>query len=284
MPNNKHFTGIDDNNDFDPSLFGAFNAVGGSTKPMTPKELPYVGSGERIVSIIIHILGVLGGLSVLGTGMYYAINPVTVSQNSQSYWGVLGVVAIALFGLLITVSFLLSGYYHFIAINREKHEAARLLNIIGYYLVFGSIYNFFAFVALRPAVTDHFFLGNSTGYISYLILGFGWAFVLAGILANVLIRKNKRLVADINSGFLILGLWPLICFYPILATDYAFGHAGMWLMIFAPVMLFIGFIFQNLGKTKPHFHTIWHIFYLGALSLVAVAFIYYGLATVGFVA
>jgi channel protein (hemolysin III family) len=106
-----------------------------------------------------------------------------------------------------------------------------------------------------------------------------WIIVVAGIVANVVLpKKNPTLVRDINFGFGILGLWPIVCNYPILASEISMGKPAMWLVIFAPITLDIGMIFFGLGKKKPGMHTAWHVFAYLALAMEIVAVYYYSIA------
>ncbi len=262
--------------DFDPAI--ALYADQTDENEVINRDIPIMKKGESITSLVLHIIGILGGLSALVTGLYYGTT--NIYAMGTGGWGIAGVIALAVFGLAVTASCILSLLYHHKLIENKEHSRSKLINTILAYVAFGSVYGLFGTIAMRPSIIKQINMSiyntNIFTGIGYLIMGIGLLLCILGILANILI-KDERKVKNINTLLLVISFWPLVCCYFILHSKFSIGSSAVNLIIAAPIAMDIAAVFYAQSKSK-YMHTMWHCFGYSALVMEAVAIIYYGVA------
>ena len=92
---------------------------------MTNKELPFYTKGEEIFNAVTHIVG--GGLGIIALVLniiFGAINNLTP----------IGMVAVIIYGVSLTITYTMSSIYHFLRRNKAK-KVFRIFDHCSIYLM-----------------------------------------------------------------------------------------------------------------------------------------------------
>ena len=209
-----------------------------------PIEATEESFAEEIANTITHGIG--AALSV--AGLVVMVLLATVSANPWS------VVAVAVFGSMLVLLYLISALYHGVAHGKAK----RVLKLLDHITIFLLIAGTYTPIAL---------LAWSTGP-DWVLLATIWSLALFGIVLKIVWAgrfKGLRIALYVAMGWLVVA-WagPLI-------TGLGWGGTGLLL---AGGLAYTGGIAFYAWDSLPFNHSIWHIFVLAgsAAHFLAVVF------------
>ena len=243
------------------------------------REFPKMGKAESIFSLIIHIIGILSGITFLVTGLYYTLtdkNNFPASNDGYSAGGIASIILIALAIIALCV------YSYFYTTNfamKKEHKTEKAIMSSLWYVMIASIVTGYSLICLRPGNVSSFnnVYGGILTYVGYLITAIIWVAAVVGIVLNFK-SKKAGLVTGFNYAFIALPLWIMVCFYAIMAKDYCVSKNGMRLVIIAPIVMDIALIFLATSKKKAGMHTTWNLVSFGAIAMEVITLLYFGIA------
>lgn len=138
---------------------------------MTNKELPFYTKGEEIFNAVTHIVG--GGLGIIALVLniiFGAINNLTP----------IGMVAVIIYGVSLTITYTMSSIYHFLRRNKAK-KVFRIFDHCSIYLMIAGTYTPICLITLSESIY---------GVIILLIV---WISAILGIVGNA-INMHARVI------------------------------------------------------------------------------------------
>ena len=156
----------------------------------------------------------------------------------------LEVIASVIFGITLILLYISSTLYHALT-NEKAKKVFQILDHCTIYLLIAGSYTPYALLTI----------GGNKGWIIFAII---WASALFGILLNAINLSKFRLLSI--SLYVAMG-WAIAFFLPQLLASLEFG--GLILLIAGGLAYTLGLVFYIIKKIK-YFHSIWHLFVLGA--------------------
>lgn len=209
---------------------------------------PAYARSERIADATVHGLAV--GLSLTGTVVLIVYAALTAGGGTTA--------AVAVYGALLTFSFIASTIYHFTPIEAARPVLRRIDHAAIYFKIAGTY---------TPLVV---LIGSAFGYV---VLGVVWGLALAGAVVKLFFWQNPGRFGPVL--YLILGwlglalIWSLFPVLPLAAIILI----GVGALLYTAGVAF--FNWDNLKFAMP----IWHGFVLTA-SACFFAAIALGVATI----
>ncbi len=192
--------------------------------------------GERFNSIT-HLVGAVFALAA-------AVVLVTFAAMDGDARRVL---SYSLYGLTLFLLYLNSTLYHSLAGPAKR--VFRVLDHQAIYLLIAGTYTPLALVVLR-------------GSLGWWLFGTIWTLAVFGLLLEALPRQGSRVLSV--AIYLVMGWLCLFALRPILA---ALPPAGFAWLLAGGVFYTTGVVFYILGRRRPWYHGIWHLFVLaGSVS------------------
>lgn len=188
--------------------------------------------GEEVMNAVTHGLGTL--FAVAGGTLLVA------SSALQGDAYKLG--SSIVYGVSLTILYLMSTVYHSIASPRAK-EVLRIFDHCSIFLLIAGTYTPFALVTLRE-------------HGGWLLFGGIWAAAIAGITLNAISLKRFEKLS--LACYVVMG-WAVVFQAGTLAA--ALSPAGLILLVAGGLCYTGGIAFYVLKK--PYMHGIWHLFVLG---------------------
>ncbi len=210
----------------------------------TAAALPRYTMGEEIANGITSGLGTV--LAIAGLAVLTAF----AALNGDAWH----VVACAIFGAALVVTYTTSTLYHAIPIERVK-RVLRALDHSSIFLLIAGTYTPFLLVTLR-------------GPWGWSLFGAIWAMAVAGIVLRLVLRG--RLHALIVSLYVAMGWAMLVAIKPLWEQ---LAGGGLVLLALGGIAYTGGIAFYAWERLRYH-HAIWHGFVLlgSALHFFAVLF------------
>ena len=203
--------------------------------------IPTYSLGEELISSISH--GVGAGLGI--TAMVLCI---VKSAHAHSGWGI---AASIVYGVTLTLLYLMSCLYHALKVNKAK-RVFRVMDHCTIFLLIAGTYTPYTLVALRephPA-------------LAWTVFGVIWAVAVTGVTLNAV---NLRKFSKISVAFyLIMGWMIVLAWHPM---NEVIAPAGIQLLLWGGVVYSIGAILYGIGSKKKYFHSVFHFFVLGGTVL-----------------
>ena len=200
---------------------------------------------EEIWHAITHGVGLLLGIAGLVILVVMAVFHSTVT----------GVVASAIYGSALVITYGSSTLYHAVTNQRLKKIFQIFDHASIYFLIAGS-YTPITLVTLK-------------GGWGWSIFGINWGIATIGIALKALYPgrfEKLSLYLYVFMGWLIV-----VAFHPLL---HIMPTGGLWLLLIGGLFYSFGVIFY-LQDDKPYFHTIWHLFVLaGSIAHYFMALFY----------
>jgi hemolysin III len=188
-------------------------------------------SEEEFYNSITHGLGFL--LSVVGFIL------LLVFRKFDTFWGLIGII---LYGLSLSILYLISTLYHYEQdVNRKK--IYRKLDHISIYLLIAGTYSPVVLIALK----------NSLGWILFWIV---WLIAVLGTILKVFFTGRFEIISILF--YLIMGWLVMLDFS---ALREAVDLTGLILLFSGGMAYTLGIIFYSLDSIK-YSHVVWHIFVL----------------------
>jgi hemolysin III len=197
---------------------------------------------EEKLNAITHGFGFL--LSLVGFALLF------VFKTYESFQGILG---ICLYGLSLSVLYLISTLYH--ASKHEKHKLLyRKLDHISIYLLIAGTYSPVVLIALEA----------SLGWVLFWTV---WGIALVGTILKIFFTGRFEVISLLL--YVVMG-WLIV--FDFEALKASVSSEGLWLLIGGGLAYTSGIIFYAIDKI-PYNHVIWHLFVLAG-SILHYLFIF----------
>lgn len=198
------------------------------TKPQKDYTL-----GEEIFNAVTHGVGVLLAIAAI---------PLCVVQ-AVTHGGGLLLAAALIYSITMVVEYLMSTFYHAIAVPAAK-RVFKVLDHCGIYLYIAGCYAPYCLVTLI----------NNSG-IPLCI--FVWVVALAGIVAEAFWVNRPRWISALL--YLMQGWAVIVCIPALWAL---LDPVGFWLLVVGGVCYTIGAVFYTCTKKKKYMHSVFHLWVL----------------------
>jgi len=154
------------------------------------------------------------------------------------------IVSFSIYGATLFLLYLFSTLYH--SSNRgELRKILRTLDHNSIYLLIAGTYTPFSLVLLR-------------GGWGFTIFGISWGLAVLGIILDIVYRESESrkipLVIYTGMGWLIV-----VALKPLLAK---LVMSGFILLLIGGLFYTVGIIFYVMGRKRPVYHGVWHLFVL----------------------
>lgn len=200
--------------------------------------IPKYTLGEELINSITHGIG--AGLGI--AGMVLCIVKSCMPLNG---WKLASSIV---FGLTMTLLYLMSCLYHALKVNRAK-QVFRVFDHCTIFLLIAGTYTPYTLVTLR-------------GVTGWWIFGIVWGVSVLGIVLNAIsLRKFAKLSV---ACYLALG-WVIILASAELMEKLA--YPGFLLLLAGGIAYTIGAVLYGIGSKWKYFHSIFHFFCLLGTAL-----------------
>jgi hemolysin III len=187
--------------------------------------------GEEIFNSTSHGVGILLSLTALILMLFFSSS-------------ILEIVSSVMFGSTLILLYTSSTLYHAIT-NEKAKKIFQILDHCTIYLLIAGSYTPYALLTI----------GGTSGWLIFIII---WISALIGILLNTINLSKFRILSIIL--YVAMG-WAIAFYLPQLLDKLEFG--GLVLLIAGGLAYTIGIVFYVIKRIK-YFHSIWHLFVLGA--------------------
>lgn len=187
--------------------------------------------GEEIFNSTSHGVGIFASIAALVLMLVFS------SSGTE-------ILSAILFGITLILLYTSSTLYH--AITNEK--AKKILQILDHctiYLLIAGSYTPYALLTI----------GGTSGWLIFAII---WISALVGIILNTINLSKFRILSIIL--YVAMG-WAIIFYLPQLLDNLDKG--GLILLVAGGLSYTLGIVFYIIKKI-PYFHSVWHLFVLGA--------------------
>ncbi|MBQ3561737.1 MAG: hemolysin III family protein [Oscillospiraceae bacterium] len=217
--------------------------------PINERILPGYTRGEEIANMTTHIIG--GGLGVVILALC-----VITSALKGDIWGIIGG---AVYGFSMIAVYTVSSVYH----GLKPCFAKKVMQVIDHctiYLLIAGTYTPILLCAMRPEYPQ----------IAWLVFASEW--LLAGLGAVFTAIDHNKYKKLSMVFYILMGWFIVLC---LKQTIEVLTLAGMLWILFGGISYTIGAVLYGIGKKKPVFHTVFHVFVVIGTLLQAAGILIY---------
>ena len=201
-------------------------------------SIPKYTLGEELISAISHGVGALLGIAALVLYIVKSCNPFDGYKLASSI----------VFGLTVTLLYLMSCLYHSLKVNKAK-RVFRVIDPCTIFLLIAGTYTPYTLVALR-------------GTLGWWIFGIIWGIAILGIVLNAV---NLKKFAKLSVAcYLIMG-WIIVFAYQYMVQ--VMHPTALSLLIWGGIAYTVGAVLYAIGSKKKYFHSVFHFFCLAGTIL-----------------
>lgn len=200
--------------------------------------IPSYTLGEELISSISHGVGALLGITAL---------VLCIVKSAYAHDGY-KIASSIVFGVTVTLLYLMSCLYHALKVNRAK-RVFRVIDHCTIFLLIAGTYTPYTLVSLRDNV-------------GWWIFGVIWGVAILGITLNAV---NLKRYAKVSVACYLLMGWMIVLAYQHMVT--AIEPAGIALLLWGGVAYSLGAIVYGIGSKRRYFHSIFHFFCLAGTIL-----------------
>lgn len=200
--------------------------------------IPSYTLGEELISSISHGVGALLGITAL---------VLCIVKSAYAHDGY-KIASSIVFGVTVTLLYLMSCLYHALKVNRAK-RVFRVIDHCTIFLLIAGTYTPYTLVSLRDNV-------------GWWIFGVIWGVAILGITLNAV---NLKRYAKVSVACYLLMGWMIVLAYQHMVT--AIDPAGIALLLWGGVAYTLGAIVYGIGSKRRYFHSIFHFFCLAGTIL-----------------
>ena len=201
-------------------------------------SIPKYTLGEELISAISHGVGALLGIAALDLCIVKSCNPFDGYKLASSI----------VFGLTVTLLYLMSCLYHSLKVNKAK-RVFRVIDHCTIFLLIAGTYTPYTLVALR-------------GTLGWWIFGIIWGIAILGIVLNAV---NLKKFAKLSVAcYLIMG-WIIVFAYQYMVQ--VMHPTALSLLIWGGIAYTVGAVLYAIGSKKKYFHSVFHFFCLAGTIL-----------------
>ena len=196
-------------------------------------SIPKYTLGEELMNAISHGIGALFGVAALVMCIIRSCSPLDGFKLASSI----------VFGLSVTLLYLMSCLYHALKVNKAK-RVFRVIDHCTIFLLIAGTYTPFTIVSLRESA-------------GWWIFGIIWAMAVLGVVLNAVSLKKFAKVSV--ACYLIMG-WMIVFSFGDLQA--ALHPNAISLLIAGGVAYTVGAVLYGIGSRKKYFHSVFHFFCL----------------------
>ena len=201
-------------------------------------SIPKYTLGEELISAISHGVGALLGIAALVLCIVKSCNPFDGYKLASSI----------VFGLTVTLLYLMSCLYHSLKVNKAK-RVFRVIDHCTIFLLIAGTYTPYTLVALR-------------GTLGWWIFGVIWGIAVLGIVLNAV---NLKKFAKLSVAcYLIMG-WIIVFAYQYMVQ--VMHPTALSLLIWGGIAYTVDAVLYAIGSKKKYFHSVFHFFCLAGTIL-----------------
>ncbi len=200
--------------------------------------IPSYTLGEELISSISHGIGALLGITAL---------VLCIVKSAYAHDGY-KIASSIVFGVTVTLLYLMSCLYHALKVNRAK-RVFRVIDHCTIFLLIAGTYTPYTLISLRDSV-------------GWWIFGVIWGVAILGITLNAV---NLKRYAKISVACYLLMGWMIVLAYQHMVTT--IDPAGIALLLWGGVAYSLGAIVYGIGSKHRYFHSIFHFFCLAGTIL-----------------
>ncbi len=220
-----------------------------SRTPLKDRVLPNYTRGEDIANMVTHIVGGAIGIAVL-------VLAVVVAALHRNVWGVVGA---AIYGASMVALYTVSSVYHGLKPGMGKKVMQVIDHCTIYFLIAGT-YTPILLAGIRPLHP----------VLAWVIFGIEWGLVAFAVVFTAIDHNKFKVLAMVC--YIGMG-WCII--FALRATVEAMGAEGFFWLIAGGIAYTVGAVLYGLGKSRPIFHTVFHVFVDVGSILQAVCILRY---------
>ena len=217
--------------------------------PIDERQLPAYSRNEELMNMITHITGGAIGVSILVFG-------ILIAASRRDPWAIVGV---CVYGATMIWLYTMSSIYHGLPVGRGK-KVMQILDHCTIYALIAGTYTPILLAAIRP---EH-------PVLAWTVFGCEWGLAALGATLTAIDLKQYRIfsmVCYIGMGwFILLALKP---------TIQAVTVPGFLWLLGGGVAYTVGAVLYALGKKRPYFHSVFHIFVILGSVLQAICILVY---------
>ena len=196
-------------------------------------SIPKYTLGEELMNAISHGIGALFGVAALVMCIIRSCSPLDGFKLASSI----------VFGLSVTLLYLMSCLYHALKVNKAK-RVFRVIDHCTIFLLIAGTYTPFTIVSLRESA-------------GWWIFGIIWAMAVLGVVLNAVSLKKFAKVSV--ACYLIMGWMIVFSFGDLQAVLHP---DAISLLIAGGVAYTFGAVLYGIGSKKKYFHSVFHFFCL----------------------
>ncbi|MGN0779764.1 MAG: hemolysin III family protein [Aristaeellaceae bacterium] len=201
-------------------------------------SIPKYTLGEELISAISHGVGALMGIAALVLCIVKSCSPLDGYKLASSI----------VFGLTVTLLYLMSCLYHSLKVNKAK-RVFRVIDHCTIFLLIAGTYTPYTLVSLR-------------GPLGWWVFGIIWGIALLGIVLNAVSLKRFAKLSVVC--YLVMG-WMIVLAYRYMVQ--VMPHAGIALLIWGGVAYTLGAVLYAIGSKRKYFHSVFHFFCMAGTIL-----------------
>lgn len=189
--------------------------------------------GEELINSISHGIGAGLGIAALVLCIVKSCSPLDGYKLASSI----------VFGITMTLLYLMSCLYHALKVNRAKH-VFRVIDHCTIFLLIAGTYTPYTLNTLR-------------GVTGWLLFGVVWGVGILGIVLNAV--SLKRFAKLSVACYIALGWVVLFASKQLISS---LQPIGFWLLLSGGIAYTVGAVLYAIGSKKRYFHSIFHFFCL----------------------
>ena len=217
--------------------------------PIDQRELPDYSRGEELMNMITHIAGGAIGASVMVFG-------ILIAAHHRNPWAI---VSVCVYGAAMVWLYAMSSIYHGLNAGRGK-KVMQVLDHCTIYALIAGTYTPILLAAVRPEHPG----------LAWTVFGCEWGLAALGATLTAIDLKKYRvfsMVCYIGMGWFIL--------LALRQTVEAITLPGFLWLLGGGLAYTLGAVLYVMGKRKPYFHSVFHIFVVLGSFLQAVCILRY---------
>lgn len=215
--------------------------------PIRERKLPDYSRGEEIANMVTHIIGGGAGIIVL-------VAAVLISAKNG---GAIEIAASAVYGFSIIALYTVSSVYHGLLPSFGK-KVMQAVDHCTIYLLIAGTYTPILLIAMRKEFP----------FAAWGVFAAEWALAVFGAVFTAIDHNRYR---RLSMVFYLLMGWFIILALP--QTVKAVSLEGMLWIFFGGVSYTVGAVIYSVGKGKPYYHTVFHVFVVAGTLLQAFGII-----------
>ena len=217
--------------------------------PISERVLPNYTRGEEIANMTTHIIG--GALGVI-----LLFLTVIITAFYRDVWGIVGSF---IYGVSMIALYTVSSVYH----GLKPGFAKKVMQVIDHctiYLLIAGTYTPILLVAMRPVYPG----------TAWLVLAAEWLLASLGAVFTAIAHNKYKKLSMVF--YILMGWFIVLCFKQ---TVEVLTWSGVLWILFGGISYTIGAVLYGVGKKKPIFHTVFHVFVVIGTLLQAIGILFY---------